>query len=363
MNNKQDLKRLIEAAKRRSLGHINLNKLNEIIDPKFSKKNENIINQNNRRPKIVKSIGSGPDIYGNKARPNAKYLTKVNGNFFRIELPQKGAFNASLIRYDSEKFICVYRPDEYNFIACYMDNNYNIVENTFHTFQIKNCADPRLIWNKNDELIMIYSSNDKVDSDKEYICGNMIVENKKNGSFVDSTPFRVSPINLSARQKNWMPFEYKKEIYLISSVCPHEIYHLVNDKECKKIYHTNWKSPWFSNEQHRGNTNAVKLNDGNYLATFHTVMKHKGKCYYDNGCYIFSGKPPFNVLKCSNRTYLPAEAASEKHFRKENEIVCNFPVGMMNDNNKIIISYGDNDSVVKIVEYNLSDLINTMVDV
>jgi predicted GH43/DUF377 family glycosyl hydrolase len=92
-------------------------------------------------------------------------------------------------------------------------------------------------------------------------------------------------------------------------------------------------------------------------------MKYKGKFHYDNGCYLFSGKPPFNVLKCANRTYLPAEAACEKHFRKANEIVCIFPVGMIYEKNKVIISYGDNDTLVKIVEYDLEDLLDTMVDV
>ena len=79
--------------------------------------------------------------------------------------------------------------------------------------------------------------------------------------------------------------------------------------------------------------------------------------------YIFEGKPPFKVLKCSNKTYLPAEDAIEPHFRKANSILCPFPVGMVVKKNKVIISYGDNDSCVKILETNLEDLNKLMLEV
>jgi predicted GH43/DUF377 family glycosyl hydrolase len=36
---------------------------------------------------------------------------------------------------------------------------------------------------------------------------------------------------------------------------------------------------------------------------------------------------------------------------------------MIYEKNKVIISYGDNDSSVKIAEYGLQDLLNTMVSV
>ena len=189
------------------------------------------------------------------------------------------------------------------------------------------------------------------------------MEDKESGVFVDRPAFRISPINLEGRQKNWMPFTYNNKIHLIAHVNPHVIYELNDNNVCKKLYETKWKNPWMIKESLRGSTNAIRLDDGNYLSTFHTSMSHRGKLYYDNGCYIFSGKPPFNVLKCANRTYLPAEAACEKHFRKANDIVCNFPVGMIVEDNKVIISYGDNDTLVKIVEYKLEDLIKTMVDI
>jgi hypothetical protein len=81
---------------------------------------------------------------------------------------------------------------------------------------------------------------------------------------------------------------------------------------------------------------------------------------YDNGAYIFEGKPPFKPLECGHRTYLRAEAAREKHFRKTGVIVCTFPIGMTTKNDKLIISYGDNDSCVKIMETTIDEMKKTM---
>lgn len=367
MSKKEELKRLIDAAKRR-ISAVDVNKLNKIIEKENNsvKKNDStrIVRTNYyNKQKVVKSVGSGLHSINNKPRPDNKFLTKVNGKFFKIEMPQKGAFNAAIIRLNEEKIICVYRSDEYHFTCCYLDNDYKVINKSFYNLKIRNCSDPRLIWLENNKLLLVYSSVNNVSHEREYICGTIIMEDRNSGNFVDTNEFRISHEHMHGRQKNWMPFMYNNSIYLISSVCPHEVYHLNEKFECHKAYTTQWNSPWEIKEHHRGNTNAVLMGDGNYLCTFHTSSFHHGKHYYDNGSYIFSGNPPFNVLKCSNRTYLPAEAACEKHFRKENEIVCNFPVGMMLENNKVIISYGDNDSVVKIVEYKIEDFLNTMIDV
>ena len=338
MKNKSKISELLAAAKRKN-NSVNVNVLNCII--------ENQIIDNDKDNK----------------RLDSRFLTRVNGKFHRIELKESGSFNGAIAQYDGDKIVCVFRSDEQRFAACYLDQNYNVIKDSYYNLGMKNCADPRILWNSKDQLILFYASIDEVCFEKEHIRGCVIMDNRNDGNFINSPSFRVSPNELEGRQKNWMPFNYKNKIYLIASVCPHIIYELQDDKNCNKICHTEWKSPWIFDQQLRGNTNAVLLPDGNYLATFHTAVHHNNIRHYDNGCYLFSGKPPFNVLKCANRTYLPAEAACEKHVRRENEIICNFPVGMICEKNKVIISYGDNDSSVKIVEYGLQNLLNTMVNV
>ena len=92
-------------------------------------------------------------------------------------------------------------------------------------------------------------------------------------------------------------------------------------------------------------------------------MQKEGCGFYDNGCYVFEGKPPFKPILCGYRTYLRAEAAREIHYRKAGSIICTFPVGMVQKNDKLIISYGDNDSIVKLLITNTEEMMKTMLKV
>jgi predicted GH43/DUF377 family glycosyl hydrolase len=292
-----------------------------------------------------------------------KSLVSLNNKkITRLDLP-RGCFNAGLAENPNGGYVCVYRPDEYSFTGCFLNEDYQI-EKKHYKFKVTNCADPRLLWVENNtKLLMTYSSTTEGEIKKECIRGMVIMDLNISDNFIETEPFRISPEE-NERHKNWMPFIYEDSIFLISSVIPHKIYELnLKNKNCELKYENNWFCPWPIKGNLRGNTNAVKLNNGNYLSTFHTSTWIDNKCYYDNGIYIFEGKPPFKVLKCSNKTYLPAEDAVEPYFRKAHIILCPFPVGMVAKEEKIIISYGDNDSCVKILETNLEDLEKIMLEI
>lgn len=298
-------------------------------------------------------------------RPHSQYLTSINKKVTKILLPEAGSFNAGLATMpNTDKYICVYRPNEYSFIGCFLDNRFKVEKNSFFKFSMGNCADPRLIWLPDGRLLMVYSSTNETGLRHECIRGCIVMDLNKSTSFIDGKTFRISPESVTTRQKNWMPFLHDNNIYLTASVCPHIVYGLtLNDQiSAEQKFETDWFHPWIYKDFLRGNTNIVQLDDGNYLGTFHTAVWRGARCYYDNGCYMFEGKPPFKVIKCANRTYLPAEEASQAHFRKKNLIVCNFPVGMVKENDRLLISYGDNDSIVKIMETTVQDMLNTMLD-
>lgn len=299
-------------------------------------------------------------------RPSAKYLVNLATDVSRIEMPEPGSFNPGLVKMPgSDKYIMVYRPDEYHFVGCILSKSLKPDSKSYFRFRINNCADPRLIWLPDNRLLMVYSSTTKVGLNYECIRGSVIMDLNISDSFIDAEPFRISPEGLTTRQKNWMPFINNGKLYLIGSICPHIIYELnMSTWECQQVFETQWMNPWiFPNEFLRGNTNPVLLDDGNYLGTFHTATWFEDKCHYDNGCYIFEGKAPFRVLKCANKTYLPAEGAIERHYRNARTIVCTFPVGMVKEENNILISYGDNDSIVKIMKTTVEDMSNLLLDV
>jgi predicted GH43/DUF377 family glycosyl hydrolase len=293
-------------------------------------------------------------------RPPNEYLTSLANKVTRMPFPEKGNFNAGLVAMPGGGYVCVYRPHEHAFVACFLKSDLSVVPDSYFPFSITNCADPRLIWTSQKKLLMVYSSTEEVGIRNECIRGAFIMDLNESRSFIDPIPFRVSPFDLKQRQKNWMPFLYEGEVHLISSVCPHAVWHLKLDAKlpvCEKLYETKWDHPWMFDEFLRGNTNIVKLDDGNYLGTFHTASWYDRRCFYDNGAYVFEGKPPFRVLRCANRSYLKAEDAIEPHFRKHDLIVCTFPCGMVREGNKLLISYGDNDSVTKIMETTTEDML------
>lgn len=327
-------------------------------------KKPNIVNSKNKRINAA-----GQNKYSqltqwieNQPRPEKSFLKTVPAKFHSLLLPQKGSFNAALAKYNENKYVMVYRPDEFTFIGCLLDQKFKLIPSYFHKFPMHNVADPRLVWIDKNKLLMTYSA---VKDKKEYIAGSIIMDLKKSPVFFDGPQFRISPENLTDRQKNWMPFVHDEKIYLISSVSPHVVYELTLYPriECKEVYRTDWSNNWPIKLTLRGNTNPILLEDGNYLSTFHTSQYSSNICHYDNGCYIFEGKPPFKVLKSSKTTFLPAEAAVEPHFRKAGIILCTFPIGMLREDNRLLISYGDNDSIVKVLDTTVDDMINLMEEV
>ncbi len=313
-------------------------------------------------PRLKKTFKPAVPALPPLVRPDTRLLTTVGGTTHRLDLPH-GCFNAGLAAMPMQDTkVLVFRPDERSFKVCLLHPDMKTMSEP-EDMGITNCADPRLMW-VGRKLLMVYSSHDTGSFKTECIRGAVIMDLDKSARFIIPVkPFRLSPPG-PERQKNWTPFRLNDRSFVIASVSPHIIYELKEDGcIAQMLCETDWLSPWFSKEFMRGNTNPVQLDDGNFLSTFHTVQRHGRMHYYDNGCYVFEGKPPFEVLRCSNRTFLPAEAAVEPHFRKADEIRVCFPVGMVRERDKLLISYGDNDSSVKILETSIEEMLRTTLPV
>lgn len=274
-------------------------------------------------------------------------------NCTRLDLPEVGAFNASMSRYKGG-YLMVYRPNEWSLNACFLDQQFK--PSHFRPL-LEASSDARLVWTPEGDLLMSFSSFGS--EGNEHIVATTIIEGDK---FVTRPVQRVSPPALATRQKNWMPFEFDGKVYFVASVCPHVVYEWTG-REAIKRFESNWTSPWFYKSQLRGNTNIVQLDDGSFLGTFHTAMTLSGCVFYDNGAYQFEGRPPFRVLRCSDRTYLRAEDGIEPPFRKAGLIRCTFPVGMVREGERLLISYGDSDSCVRILDTTVEEMLGLTVTV
>ena len=125
----------------------------------------------------------------------------------------------------------------------------------------------------------------------------------------DTILLRSAVANASAPQKNWMPFEYEKCIYLEYSIQPHVILRFDPDSaQCTEAYCTTAESFAFPSYLH-GGAPALRLNDdfflgvGNSQHSYWFQDRYPGQryapAYYAAVFYLFEAKPPFRVVKAT----------------------------------------------------------------
>jgi len=296
----------------------------------------------------------------NDSRPNPILLTRLVGHNIKLKLPD-GSFNGSIVRL-KDKYLLVYRPNEYVFDAVFLDLNFNVMPDTIRRLNLNgDVADPRLIITPSNKVMVSYSRFN-LGFNHEIICGSYIMDLNISEEILEYEHFRISPVELFDRQKNWMPFVHEKNVFFISDVNPHRVYQFdESTKKSQLVYENSFRHAWFNRHQIRGNTNCLRVDENHYLSIFHTAQKLGDCSYYDNGAYLFEATPPFKPVMFCNRTIMPAEFAMEPHFRKSGEIMCVFPMSLHKEGDEIIISYGDNDSAVRIFKTNLNEIISYMI--
>ena len=295
-------------------------------------------------------------------RPAPNFLMRLGGDIKRLNLPS-GSFNGSLLKLD-DKYLLVYRPNEYVFDAVFLTSAFEIIPNTTKRLDLGgDVADPRLIITPKNKVLVSYSRFN-MDNQVEYICGSYIMDLNISTNIIQTDNFRISPESLEDSQKNWMPFTFENKIYFISDIRPHRVYEFDEDSNTSFLaYEVNYPHAWFNKFQLRGNTNCIRIDEKYFLTIFHSVQKIDNCCYYDNGAYLFEANPPFRPAYFCNRTIMPAEFAIEKHYRKSGEIICVFPMSLHKDEHGLTICYGDNDSAVRILRTSYDEIKSLMIKV
>ena len=123
----------------------------------------------------------------------------------------------------------------------------------------------------------------------------------------DTILLRSAVANVSAPQKNWMPFEYEECVYLEYSIQPHVILRFdLDSAECKQAYCTTAESASFPSYVHggpsylHGGAPALRLNDDFFLGVGNSQHLYWFQDrYYAAVFYLFEAKPPFRVVKAT----------------------------------------------------------------
>jgi len=170
-------------------------------------------------------------------------------------------------------------------------------------------------------------------------------------------------------EKNWVPIEYKGQLYLGYSVIPHTLLQPIpGTQSCKTAYSTNNKFPWNWGTP-RGGTQAV-LDGDHYIAFFHSwcdvpTVQSAGKkiSHYVMGAYTFEATPPFALISASPEPIVAKDFYGPPYYKTWKPLRCVFPAGVVLDKNFIWVAYGRQDHEVWVVKIDKKRLLDSLVPI
>ncbi len=173
------------------------------------------------------------------------------------------------------------------------------------------------------------------------------------------------------REKSWVPFDYRGNLFLAYSITPHKIFYpLQGTGACQTIAVAENQMAWEWGDSIRGGTPAL-LEGDEYLAFFHTckqmvTLHSKGKraLHYFIGAYTFKRDAPFSITKMTPEPIIGPnfyEGVSYKPYWGPIKAV--FPCGFLADQNFVWIAYGRDDHEIWIAKLDKKALLDSLVEV
>jgi predicted GH43/DUF377 family glycosyl hydrolase len=173
----------------------------------------------------------------------------------------------------------------------------------------------------------------------------------------------------SRSEKNWVPFEYKGELFLAYSLLPHRILQpTFQNGFCSDFVSTRGSIAWNWGTL-RGGTPALRYGN-QYLAFFHSTINissihSHGKVmpHYFMGAYLFESEPPFKICAISPRPIIGKNFYEGRIYRTWRPIRAIFPAGFIYDDDYIWVVYGRQDHEMWVIKLDKVALLNSLVPV
>lgn len=266
-----------------------------------------------------------------------------------INLPHQDGFNGSIIPFHNN-WLCAYRTgngkNAFPFVShlCVLDKNYQTIK---YLNSYQKIEDPKLFKHPDGRILMF---NSCWDADRKVTCfGVSVIMNKK-----EELIYNWSNLSLQQEkkwQKNWIPFLYNEQIYLIYSISPWRVLKLIeNNENCfttKTAYEETWNPQTWSSVI-RGNASAIFLKDS-YLGIWHTPK-------YEIGFFLFNQNPPFIPFAISKYPWICGKDANYKLDTLPNNLSDFFAMSLNKKEDKILITIGENDQCLKIWEVSIEEI-------
>jgi hypothetical protein len=188
-----------------------------------------------------------------------------------------------------------------------------------------------------------------------------------------ATKFKEIDYNESSlNEKNWSPFISENKIYLIQSIVPFIVLELDEESgKARKVSDISWNS---SLPNLHAGTRALLYNKKEYLCLCHSVKKskigneRKELREYSIWAFTFSTEIPFKILRFSKKPIVDSSIIPDTELARDtwwldvrSKVL--FERGLIIQEDKIIISYGEQDFRAKILILDKKDLEDLLVTV
>ncbi len=283
-------------------------------------------------------------------------------------------YNAALTKDESGNYLLIFRYDivkkgspKLNYLAAVaLDEKLGQKDNFKGIDTLSDFSNDPRVFKSGSQYFLLYNdtsspgSQDRIMKIAEFNTSNFQLKDIRN---LDR--------KIQKKEKNWTPFSYKngsgEEVYFIYTIDPYTVVKLENQREDPlKNMHFGpnlaeiswaWGPP-------RGGTQA-ELVDGEYLTFFHSSFTDRiGKRWYVMGALTFEASPPFRVTRVSPYPLLFKGIYSSSHQKSSSKrLRCIFPSGFVQENDKILVSCGENDSTVKIITFDSQALLKSLIRV
>lgn len=246
--------------------------------------------------------------------------------------------------------------------------NISIAEHVFNRLQ----EDPRLLARHDGSLTIVYTAKESLfKPPKQCYCQLTLDSSSKQVIVSDSV--LLDGHGLDPNQKNWIPFEYNKELYFIQTVNPlHILRHTTTDNQQVGQLTTVHRAPteihlpWMKEygAHIRGGTPAVLVN-GYYLAFFHTVaqlQRRNNLRTYFMGAITFCPSPPFDIHSISTHPILQEKFYEGAWVEPRRTDYVMFAIGLLKeeDNKHILVSFGHQDKHAYLARFHIQELYESM---
>lgn len=305
----------------------------------------------------------------------------------KIEIPgYPHAFNAGIIEWQGSllmSFRIIPNPlssFESNIGLVWLDEDFRpigkpqILNLREHSLVPSRAEDARLV-TIGKRLYMVYSDNMEPKISKggfrvyiaelEYERTHFLVKNFECLSYFEGESQQI-------REKNWVPFEYQKNLLLAYSLTPHQIFRplLKGTGVCETLFTTQPLIHWEWGDL-RGGTPALMVDASHYLSFFHSsiylsTLHSNGKniTHYFIGAYLFSSDPPFTITDVSPEPIIGKSFYQGEIYKPYwKPVRAIFPCGFIMDDHYIWIAYGRQDHEVWIVKLDKQGLLNSLIPV